>query len=167
MPTTTSTGHVPEKIHDILQPGEVNCRRKMPGAPRGLEKRFCGLTTGCRALSFYLRVLTSIGHLLVAGLAVVLVGIAGHAGRIHWCSRQLETPIFQEGDLAGGGDKVLAILGDPTIRLQVRTESLTTDKSLRDLFCPPIWPRCVSGLSKYSSGSRGVSDRESGDSRSS
>lgn len=75
-------------------------------------------------------------RILVACLAILLVSITGHVARIHWCSRQLETPIFQEGDLAGRIDPVLTKLGNPTIRLQTKAESLAADESLRDLFLP-------------------------------
>lgn len=69
-------------------------------------------------------------------LAIVLVGVSVYAARIYWCSRQLDTPIFQDGDLGGQVDTVLAKLGKPTIRIQTRGKFLAADESMRDLFLP-------------------------------
>lgn len=60
----------------------------------------------------------------LAALSLVAVfTVIGYLARTEWCIRQLDIPIFQDGDLAGGTDRIIAKLGEPAKRLRLKTNS--------------------------------------------
>jgi hypothetical protein len=78
--------------------------------------------------------LSTKAKLLLSCLAVFALGGIGYSARIHWCSQQLETPIFQDGDLTGQVDPVLKKLGEPSARFKTSARLLEKDESLHGLF---------------------------------
>ena len=74
--------------------------------------------------------------LLIPLLALPALAVAGYAAKVHWCSQQLQTPIFLKGELTGKVAPVLAKLGEPSKRSSTSVGHLSKDKSIRYLFLP-------------------------------
>ena len=65
---------------------------------------------------------------------VAVLAVCSHVARTEWCSRQLDIPIFQDGDLTGNPDRIIAKLGKPAHRLRLKTSSPTRKDLLHRLF---------------------------------
>ena len=71
--------------------------------------------------------------ILGATLAIIL-GSTFYVARIYWCEGQLDTPIFQDGDLSGNPYRVIAKLGSPLASSRAEAGALLNDDLLRELF---------------------------------
>jgi hypothetical protein len=72
--------------------------------------------------------------IIVVVLAAALLTGSSLLTKTYWCSKQLDTPIFRDGDLKGKPDRIIARIGHPARRLRMSKSSILTDRSFRDLF---------------------------------
>jgi hypothetical protein len=73
-------------------------------------------------------------RLLVALAALVISIVVGYLVRTEWCIRQLDIPIFKDGDLEGKPDRIVAKFGAPAQRLRLKANSPSRNDLLLRLF---------------------------------
>ena len=72
---------------------------------------------------------------LIALSAVASSVMVGYLTRTEWCIRQLDMPIFKDTNLVGEPDRIVAKLGKPARRLQLKPSS----PARNDLFLRLFW----------------------------